>query len=183
MRLKWDRDCKSLRAHGDACYSFLWCMKMKLLRLVPVFVLLVMAVSLMPPTYATVNYNSSHSNTGNITCQGPSSHGFTAAYAITFTSSLNSGKPLSGQLADTCSFTGGKASIQLIPKLLKTSMPADGAIVNIQITVGSTPTSCSKTVSTQPNTPVTVDCNVPGFASTTVTVTTNVPESTGPGTS
>jgi hypothetical protein len=137
----------------------------------------------MPPTYATINDNTSHSNTGNIFCQGSIGQKFTAAYAITFTSSLNGGGALQGQLADTCSFSGGKAPIPLTPKLLKTSMPADGAIVNIQITVGSTPTSCSKTISTQPNTHVTVDCKDPSGAAGTVTVTTNVPESTGPGTS
>jgi hypothetical protein len=152
---------------------------MKLLRLVPLFMLLVTAISLISPAYAAVDYSASKSNTGNLTCSGPMGQPFTGTYAITFTSTLNGGKALnSNPLADTCTFSGGNAPIKNSPKFLKTNLPADGFIVNLQITQGNVLTACKNNVAgTQPNTPVTIECKANNGAIVTVTVTTNVPES------
>jgi hypothetical protein len=152
---------------------------MKLLRLVPLFMLLITAISLSSPAYAAVNYNASKSNTGNLTCSAPSGQSFTATYAITFTSTLNGGKALnSNPLVDTCTFSGGSTPIKNSPKLLKTTLPADGYIVNTQITQGNVINTCKNNVTgTQPNAPTTIECKANSGAVVMVTVTTNVPES------
>ena len=151
---------------------------MKPLRLVPLFMLLVTAISLSSPAYASVNYNASKSNAGNLTCSGPSGQSFTATYAITFTSTLNGGKALnSNPLVDTCTFSGGNAPVKTNAKLLKTNLPADGFIVNTQITQGNVLTTCKNNVAgTQPNAPVTIECKANNGVIVTVSVTTNVPE-------
>jgi len=153
---------------------------MKLLRLAPSFMLLVIAISLSSPAYASVNYNASKSNTGNLTCSGPSGQSFTATYAITFTSTLNGGKALnSNPLVDTCTFSGGSTPIKSSSKVLKTSLPADGYIVNTQITQGNVISTCKNNVAgTQLNAPITTECKANSGAVVLVTVTTNVPEST-----
>ena len=153
---------------------------MKFLRFVPLFMLLVTAISLISPAYAAVDPNASKSNTGSLACSGPRGQSFTGTYAITFTSTLNGGKALnSNPLVDTCAFSGGKAPIKSTPKLLTTNVPADGFIVNTQITQGNLLTTCKNNVAgTQPNTPVTIECKANNGAIVTVTVTTNVPEST-----
>ena len=153
---------------------------MKLLRLAPLFILLVTAISLSSPAYASVNYNASKSNTGNLTCSGPSGQPFTASYAITFTSTLNGGKAVnSNPLVDACTFSGGSTPIKNAPKVLKTSLPADGYIINTQITQGNVINTCKNNVTgTQLNTPITTECKANSGAVVLVTVTTNVPEST-----
>lgn len=149
---------------------------MKLLKLVPIFMLLVTAISLISPAYATVDPNASKSNTGNLICSGPSGQSFTATYAITFTSTLNGGKALnSNPLVDTCAYSGGTVPIKNSPKFLMTNLPADGFIVNTQITQGNVLNTCKNNVAgTQPNAPITIECKSNNGAVVMVTVTTNV---------
>ena len=156
--------------------NVLCCVKMKLLRLVPLFMLLVTAISISSPAYAAVSPNASTSNTGSLSCSGPSGQSFTATYAITFTSTLNGGKALnSNPLVDTCAFSGG-SSVKSSAKLLKTSVPADGYIVNTQITQGNVISTCKNNIAgTQLNAPVTTECKASSGAVVLVTVTTNVP--------
>lgn len=140
-------------------------MKMKLLRLVPLFVLLVTMVNLMPPAYASINLNSSKSNSYQVACCGTiqdDDSQFQGIVTILFTSTL--GKIQTKPVVEKFTFTATTKAPAPTSKVVVTDLPADGYNVSITFTVtnlGSPnlPTACNNLVgNTQPNTPVTIPC-------------------------
>jgi len=172
--------------------SRFWCMKMRLLKLIPLFLVLVTTLSIITPAHATVDYNSCKSNTGNITLcasltvqspkNNPPSDGlqsFTASYTVTF---LDKGQPLKGpnQLSDSAVWEIRSLSLttENTTSSLTTSVAPDSAIVVIKIAANpaSLSTTLTKTIQIVNNTPIQVSLTLSDGAGAIVTLTTNVPE-------
>ena len=148
-----------------------WCVKMKLLKLVPLFVLLVTVVSLMPPAYATGNLNSSRSNIYRVTCSG------TGEVTGTATITLNKDGHLLNSIVARCSTTSKTViSTPLIGVEITNESPNgyQVAIVGQSNEGGNLSSySCNLHGSITPNIPVPVQCTIPNsHAVVFVTITT-----------
>ena len=147
---------------------------MKPLRLTLIFFAILSSLTITTPAFAISN-DSSRFNTSNLTCQGGNSD-YDALLAVTFTSSLNGGYRLAGQLTNSCSYDSQTHSVQHTNpyKYFITDKPADGFNILIQITTNPI-TSCNNHYNTQENVPFKIECTASNGADVIVLITTNVP--------
>ncbi|HMK82445.1 MAG TPA: hypothetical protein VK503_01885 [Candidatus Bathyarchaeia archaeon] len=151
---------------------------MRLPRLVPLFILLVTAVSLISPAYAANSYNP-RSNAATVFRQNDgllSTVTGTATIMFTANGKTAFNKTNPTPLVLTFTFTpsqGGKVFVPA-PTIVRTDVPANGASVVIQFTQSNVQTTCSNNVAnTEPNIPVTIACKANNGVVVAVQVTTN----------